>query len=532
MVTSVFISFRPENSAWAARIRNRLKGRASPNDLGRGVDFANALKTRAGEVEAVVLIIGRDWLAVVRNDPCDPTRIETETALSNKIHVIPVLVDSASMPLVGSLPESLKVLAHLQPIELSSGHFDSGIERLEETLDDLAFDYLTAVSRTSGRKKTARKSAATKKAVRKGAAKTAAAGKATRLKVALESALMMLRHFEVAGLTAEHASAAKKAGRPTPGERNTAGGPPRIAVNQGLSVHEMRHLAWACAADASPNADRPRVRSETVQPADAVEDKVECSVFGPPAAPPGKAILIQVFLHLADQAKSASLLKATKSLDLPIRRGARVEIAFSANGLVVDDPVQSLVWRGEPAYCQFLAAMPAGPSGQSFFPVVRVSVDGKLVGPIKFRLSSEDTASQPASEPLGDHAGPYRYAFVSYASKDRDEVLKRVQMLEILKTKFFQDILSLDLGDRWEKKPYQNIDRCDLFLLFWSQAAKDSQWVMKEAEYALAHQQKNSGGEPDLVPVVLEQNVLPPPTLSAFHFNDRISYLVSLMPKA
>jgi TIR domain len=233
-----------------------------------------------------------------------------------------------------------------------------------------------------------------------------------------------------------------------------------------------------------------------------------------------------VFLHLSNQAERASFLattmdasaklKGTKSLDLPIKRGAQVEIAFSAKGLTVDDPVQSVVWRGEPAYCQFLATIPAGTSGQSFFPVIRVSVDGKLVGPIKFRLSSEDTASQPTSEPLGDHAGPYRYAFVSYASKDREEVLKRVQMLEILKTKFFQDILSLDPGDRWEKKLYENIDRCDLFLLFWSQAAKDSQWVLKEAEYALAHQQKNPGSEPDLVPVVLDQNVLPRRTCPTF----------------
>ena len=90
--------------------------------------------------------------------------------------------------------------------------------------------------------------------------------------------------------------------------------------------------------------------------------------------------------------------------------------------------------------------------------------------------------------------------------------------------------MSLEPGDRWEKKLYENIDRCDLFLLFWSQAAKDSQWVLKEAEYALAHQQKNSGSEPDLVPVVLEQNVLPPPSLSAFHFNDAISYLISRKP--
>ncbi len=111
---------------------------------------------------------------------------------------------------------------------------------------------------------------------------------------------------------------------------------------------------------------------------------------------------------------------------------------------------------------------------------------------------------------------------MSYASKDREEVLKRVQMLEVLKMKFFQDILMLDPDNRWEKTLYENIDRCNLFLLFWSQAAKDSQWILKEAEYALAHQQKNKGGEPDLVPVVLEQHVSPPSSLSAFHFNDRV----------
>jgi hypothetical protein len=32
------------------------------------------------------------------------------------------------------------------------------------------------------------------------------------------------------------------------------------------------------------------------------------------------------------------------------------------------------------------------------------------------------------------------------------------------------------------------------------------------------------------VPVVLEQNVPPPPSLSAFQFNDRIGYLISLTP--
>jgi hypothetical protein len=281
----------------------------------------------------------------------------------------------------------------------------------------------------------------------------------------------------------------------------------------------------------------PIIASVDRNSAHPIEDMVECSVFGPSSAPPGETILIQAFLHLANLAKRASFLattmdasaklKGARSLDLPIKRGAQVEVAFSANGLEVDDPVQSVVWWGKPTYCQFLVIIPAGTNGQSFFTVLRVSVDGKLVGRIVFRLSSDAAASQPISEPLGDRARRYEYAFVSYASKDREEVLKRVQMLEVMKQEYFQDILSFDSGDRWEKKLYENIDRCDLFLLFWSQAAKDSEWVIKEAEYAIAHQQRNPESEPDLVPVVLEQDVPHPKNLSAFHFNDRISYLIS-----
>jgi hypothetical protein len=276
------------------------------------------------------------------------------------------------------------------------------------------------------------------------------------------------------------------------------------------------------------------------QTPEPIHDTVECSVFGPPAMPPGETALIQVFLHLSEQAEranflasamdSSATLKGTRSLELQIKRGARVEISLAVNVAVVDEPVQSVVWRGQPVFCQFLLTIPAGTSGHSFFPVVRVSIDGSLVGCIKFRILSDSSAGISQSRPLGDHARRYENAFVSYATKDRKEVLKRVQMLNILKTNFFLDLLSLDPGDRWEKKLYEKIDHCDLFLLFWSQAAKDSRWVLQEVEYALKQQQQDQDSEPDIVPVILEQNVLPPRSLEALHFNDRIQYLISLMP--
>ena len=52
---------------------------------------------------------------------------------------------------------------------------------------------------------------------------------------------------------------------------------------------------------------------------------------------------------------------------------------------------------------------------------------------------------------------------MSYETKDRKEGLKRLQIIE---TPFFMDLLSMDPGDRWEKKLYEKIGDCDLFLLF------------------------------------------------------------------
>ncbi len=268
-------------------------------------------------------------------------------------------------------------------------------------------------------------------------------------------------------------------------------------------------------------------------------DLVDCSVFAPPAAPPGASILVQVFLHQPGEVERASFLartmdtgtslKGVRSLSAEIERGASVDVTLSAAGLDVAEPLQTVVWRGEPTFCQFLVTVPEGAEGRAFHADVRVFVGGKIIGRIVFTLNASSQAVDPRSVPSGLAAQPYRYVFVSYASEDRKRVLEHVQMLEATRTAFFQDILSLDPGDRWEKKLYENIDKCDLFLLFWSEAAKRSPWVLKEAEYALALQRASPEGTPDIVPFILEgpPPVMPPPSLSSLHFNDRIRYFIA-----
>ena len=101
-------------------------------------------------------------------------------------------------------------------------------------------------------------------------------------------------------------------------------------------------------------------------------------------------------------------------------------------------------------------------------------------------------------------------------------------MLELAGTEFFQDLLSLEPGERWERALYREIDKSDVFYLFWSSAAKQSEWVMKEVDYAIKRKGNDDFAPPAIVPVIIEgpPPVAPPPELAHLHFNHHIIYFM------
>jgi hypothetical protein len=149
---------------------------------------------------------------------------------------------------------------------------------------------------------------------------------------------------------------------------------------------------------------------------------------------------------------------------------------------------------------------------------------------VKFTVAIRTTTTaSPRLEPAGEEGKLYGLAFVSYASEDRVEVLKRVQMLRLVRIRYFQDVLSLGPGDRWKKKLYRHIDECDLFLLFWSKAARESDWVVKEARYALDRQERDAHALPEILPVILEGPpvVEPPEALKDIQFSDWLVWVMA-----
>lgn len=162
------------------------------------------------------------------------------------------------------------------------------------------------------------------------------------------------------------------------------------------------------------------------------------------------------------------------------------------------------------------------------------SLDSAPLGHVKFKIAIRDpaaagpkpaTASEP--EPQGEVAHRYRAAFISYASKDRDKILERVQMLPLVGVRYFQDVLDLEPGDRWLRRLEFGIDECDLFLLFWSSEAKCSKWVRQEVDYALKRRGGDDLAPPEIKPVVIEGPPVIEPweELAHLHFDDRVYFM-------
>ena len=107
-----------------------------------GEDFVEVLQNAVGSCQALIAVIGPDWLSSTDqagqrrlDDPNDFVRLEIAAALERNIRVIPVLVDGAFMPTVQDLPDALAKLARRNALFISNERFRYDIGKLIATLD-------------------------------------------------------------------------------------------------------------------------------------------------------------------------------------------------------------------------------------------------------------------------------------------------------------------------------------------------------------------------------------------------------------
>ena len=107
-------------------------------------------------------------------------------------------------------------------------------------------------------------------------------------------------------------------------------------------------------------------------------------------------------------------------------------------------------------------------------------------------------------------------------------MLRRVQMLPVAGIQYFQDLFDLEPGEVWSTGLEEAIQQADVFLLFWSSRAKESVWVRREVDFALACKAGDDLSPPEIRPVIIEGPPVIPPwdDLAHLHFNDRVLYFM------
>jgi len=158
MAGNIFINYRRDESGHVA---GRLHDSLAPkfgrkklfmdvDNIPVGKDFENYLKSQVAACDAMLAIIGPNWLTAKDeagqqrlDNPEDFVVIEIAAALARDIPVVPVLVDGARMPKPSELPDSLKPLARRQAIEIRHTNFNSDAETLFKRLREvLGYDPL------------------------------------------------------------------------------------------------------------------------------------------------------------------------------------------------------------------------------------------------------------------------------------------------------------------------------------------------------------------------------------------------------
>jgi len=141
-MSGIFISYRREDSAPSAgRLCDRLGAEFGADqvfidvdDIPPGADFSAHIGAKIGSCDALIAVIGKQWLNARLSDPNDLVSREIALALQRGILVIPVLVEGATMPKAADLRHDLKALAQRNAVTISDQDFHGDTVKLIKSL--------------------------------------------------------------------------------------------------------------------------------------------------------------------------------------------------------------------------------------------------------------------------------------------------------------------------------------------------------------------------------------------------------------
>jgi len=247
------------------------------------------------------------------------------------------------------------------------------------------------------------------------------------------------------------------------------------------------------------------------------------SVYAPSSLIPDTSFILYIWAYLSEQKSEMEdsieegFEKRTEKGPIKAEIGDQFQVYLELpKPFKVEDNTDRINWYRKVTNATFAITVPKKIKSKTYLGHVKIFYDGIQLLRLDFTLKIGEQLEKLTD--LTQNTKRLEKLFASYSSKDRNEVLKRVQGIRSIPgLEVFLDCLSLRQGDDWEKMIGKNILDSDLFLLFWSTSASKSKAVEKEWKFAL-----KSHGLDFIQPVPLEPpKVTPPPKqLSSKHFND------------
>lgn len=445
----------------------------SAGEQAAGEEILRRLRQRLGEDQVgdsgepqpgaggwLLLVIGPEGAGTLCQS-MTPEVLQLAATLQRGIRVLPLLVDGATLPEAGQLPEELRELTRHGVLELTAEHWEANLERL--------FAQLLGPVCGGGPPPPKKRS------------KFLARFRAPARPLSRERPKMSDDD--------EEAMAAP------PSVDEPACEPP--------SVDEEGQELWTGSA---PPA--------TAAPEKSEPEEVRLGAAAPTAVRPGSEFTASFTAYVPEQEEEVHRLLAKSSprgethLGLASCRwlqGTKVVVRLRGRGLSIDPPEQEFVWRGGRNLVPFDVEVPKEALEETVVLKFDVLIEETVVA--RLRLDLEISATAKAEMRRTPAVTPARTAFASYSSRDRSRVLDRVDALNRhAGLEFFLDCIDLHQGEEWKPALAEAIHRQELFMLFWSRHSAASPWVGWELE--TAKQAKSR----DFIQIQALQPDLPPPT--------------------
>jgi hypothetical protein len=141
----IFLNYRRDDTRWiSGRLIDSLKAYFGDDRVFRdiesikgGAEFGDVIETSMQSADAVIVLIGPDWLTVAGEDgkprledPDDWVAREIASALAQGVPVYPVLVEHTPIPRAEDLPEPIRPLVERNAMSISETRWDEDVTRL------------------------------------------------------------------------------------------------------------------------------------------------------------------------------------------------------------------------------------------------------------------------------------------------------------------------------------------------------------------------------------------------------------------